>query len=153
MVSTGRRTADFAETTMRTLIGIGAVLALACGLATAQDKKDDKKDDKKIDAAKILGKWEPKDPKKGEEFVMEFAKDGKLSVTGTLDGKPQTFGGTYKIDGDKLSFELKVKGADGKVEDLKETITLLKLADDEMEGKDKEGKVEVLKRVKPKPEK
>ena len=46
---------------MRTLIGIGAVLALVCGIARAQDKKDDKKDDKKIDGAKILGKWEPKD--------------------------------------------------------------------------------------------
>ena len=84
---------------------------------------------------------------------MDFAKDGKLTVTGTLDGKLQTFDGTYKLDGDKLAFELKVKGADGKEEVIKETITLLKLTDDEMEGKDKEGKVEVLKRAKPKPEK
>ena len=126
---------------MRTLIGIGMVLALACGATAADDK---------IDGTKLLGKWEPKDPKKGEEFVMDFAKDGKLAVTGTLDGKMQTFEGTYKLDGAKLSFELKVKGADGKVEEIKETVTLTKLTDDEMEGKDKEGKVEALKRVKPK---
>ena len=136
---------------MRTLIGMGAALVLACGLTAAQDKKDEKKDEKKvekIDGTKIVGKWEPKDPKKGEEFVMELTKDSKLIVTGTLDGKTQTFEGTYKLDGDKLSFELKVPG-----ETIKETITLLKLTDDEMEGKDKEGKVEVLKRVKPKQDK
>ena len=126
---------------MRTLIGVGMVLALACGVTAADDK---------IDGTKLLGKWEPKDPKKGEEFVMDFLKDGKLSVTGTLDGKLQTLDGTYKLDGAKLSFELKVKGADGKVEEIKEVVTLTKLTDDEMEGKDKEGKVEALKRVKPK---
>ena len=133
---------------MRTLIGMGAVLVLACGIAAADDKKDEKVE--KIDGAKLVGKWEPKDPKKGEEFVMEFLKDGKLSVTGTLDNKLQTFEGTYKLDGAKLSFDLKVKGADGKVEEIKEVVTLTKLTDDEMEGKDKEGKVEALKRVKPK---
>src|SRR4051812_1261170 len=106
---------------MRTILGIGAALALACGIAAADEKKGEEKKAEKIDAAKLVGKWEPKDPRKGEEFVMDFAKDGKLSVTGTLDGKPQTFGGTYKLDGDKLSFDLKVKGADGKVEEIKET--------------------------------
>ncbi len=134
---------------MRTLIGFGLGFALACGIAAADDKKDEKIE--KIDGAKLVGKWEPKEAKKGEEFVMDFAKDGKLAVTGTLDGKLQTFEGTYKLDGVKLTFELKVKGADGKVEDIKETVTLIKLTDDEMEGKDKEGKVEALKRVKPKP--
>ncbi len=129
---------------MRTLIGIGLIFALTCGATAADDK---------IDGAKLVGKWEPKEPKKGEEFVMEFAKDGKLSVTGALDGKVQTFEGTYKLDGIKLTFELKVKGADGKVEDIKETVTVTKLTDDEMEGKDKDGKIEYLKRVKPKPEK
>jgi uncharacterized protein (TIGR03066 family) len=138
---------------MRTLIGMGLLLALMGGTLTADDKKEDKKEDKKgekLDAKKILGKWEPKSPKKGEDFVMEFAKDGKLSVTGTLDGKLQTFNGTYKLDGDKLSFELKVKYANGKMEDIKKTVTILELTDDEMKGKDKEGEVEVLKRVKPK---
>ncbi len=124
---------------MRTLIGMGAALALACG-AAADDKKGEK-----FDAAKLIGKWEPKDPKKGEEFVLDFARDGKLTVTGTLDGKVQTLSGTYKLDGDKLSFEVKF-GA----ETIKEAITLSKLTDDEIEGKDKEGKVEALRRVKPK---
>lgn len=122
---------------MRTLIGAVAIVA-ACGLVAADDKKDEK-----FDAAKLLGRWEPKEPKKGEEFVLEFAKGGKLTVKGTLDGKPQTLEGVYKLDGDKLSFEVKAPG-----EVIKETIALTKLTDDELEGKDKEGKVEALKRVK-----
>lgn len=127
---------------MRTLIAIGVVLAVACGLHAADDKKDEKE---KFDAAKLLGKWEPKEPKKGEEFVIEFAKNGKMTVAGTLDGKPQTLEGNYKLDGDKLSFELKASG-----ETIKETITLLKLTDDELEGREKDGRVEALKRAKPK---
>ena len=54
---------------MRTLLGTAVVLALACGVA-ADDKKD------KFDAKKLVGKWEPKDPKKGEEMVMELTADG-----------------------------------------------------------------------------
>ena len=42
---------------MRTFLGCAAVLALAIGGATADDKKDDKKDE--IDAAKLVGKWGP----------------------------------------------------------------------------------------------
>lgn len=122
---------------MRTLIGVVAVAAM-CGLVMADDKKEEK-----FDAAKLLGKWEPKEPKKGEEFVLEFAKDGKLTVKGTLDGKPQALEGVYKLVGDKLSFEVRAPG-----EVIKETIALTKLTDDELEGKDKEGKVEALKRVK-----
>lgn len=123
---------------MRTFIAV-CVLTV-CGFAGADDKKEPK-----FDAAKLVGKWEPKEPKKGEEFVLEFTKDGKLLAHGTLNGKPQTFEGTYKLDGGKLSFELKTPG-----EVVKETIALTKLTDDELEGKDKEGKVEVLKRAKAK---
>ena len=129
---------------MRVLIGMGVVLAVTGGLVAAE-KKEEKE---KIDGAKLVGKWEPKEPKKGEEFVMEFTKDGKMIVAGTLDGKPQKLEGSYKLAGDKLSFELKASG-----ETIKETITLLKLTDDELEGREKDGRVEVLKRAKPKPEK
>jgi uncharacterized protein (TIGR03066 family) len=124
---------------MRTLIGVAVVLA-ACGLAAADDKKDGP-----FDASKLIGKWEPKEAKKGEEFELEFTKDGKVTVKGTLDGKPQTLAGTYTLAGEKLSFEVKAPG-----EVIKETIVLSKLTDDELEGRDKEGRVEVLKRVKPK---
>ena len=125
---------------MRALFGLGAVLAVAGWLGAADDKKGEK-----IDGAKLVGKWEPKDPKKGEEFVMEFTRDGKMVVAGTLDGKPQKLEGTYKFDGARLSFELKAPG-----ETIRETITLLKLTDDELEGREKDGRVEALKRAKPK---
>src|SRR5215207_1075523 len=129
---------------MRALIGMGAVLVIVCAAGAADEKKDDKKEEA-IDAAKLIGKWEPKEPKKGEEFVLEFAKDGKMVVSGTLDGKPQTLEGSYKLDGAKLSFELKALG-----ETIKETIVVLKLSDEELEARDKDGKVEVLTRAKPK---
>jgi uncharacterized protein (TIGR03066 family) len=123
------------------------VLLAACAMATADDKKDDKKE-AKIDAAKLLGKWEPKDPKKGDAFVLEFAKDGTLSATGTVDGKLQTFKGTYKLDGNKLSIGLKTPG-----EMVTRTLKILSLDDDELKVEPSEpadkGLVQVLKRVKP----
>jgi uncharacterized protein (TIGR03066 family) len=124
---------------MRTLLGVAVVLVLACG-ATAADEK--------IDGKKLIGKWEPKTPKKGENMTMEFTKDGKLIIVGELNGKEMKIEGTYKIDGDKLSFKLKFGDLD-----IEETVTLTKLTDEEMEGKDKEGKAESFKRVKPKSEK
>jgi uncharacterized protein (TIGR03066 family) len=108
------------------------VLALACG-ATAAD----------IDGKKLVGKWEPKTPKKGEDLKMEFTKDGKLLLTGNQGGKEEKIEGTYKLDGDKLSFKLKI----GDVS-IDETVTITKLTDDELEGKDKDGKVEAFKKVK-----
>lgn len=121
---------------MRTLIGLGLVLALTCGATAADDK---------IDAKKILGKWEPKEPKKGEALMMEFAKDGKLIVTGETGGKDVKIEGTYKLDGDQLTYAVTFMGVDAK-----ETVTITKLTDDEMEGKDKDGKVEAFKKVKSK---
>ena len=122
----------------------------ACALATGDDKKDDKKDDRKeekIDAAKLPGKWAPKDPKKGDEFVLEFAKNGTLTATGTLDGKQQTFTGTYKLDGHKLVIELRTPG-----ELVARTLKILSLDDDELKVEPNEpadkGVIQVLKRVK-----
>ncbi len=122
---------------MRTLLGLGIVLAVVCGAHAA--------DDKKLDAKKLVGKWEPVNPKKGEAMVMEFTKDGKLTVTGDMGGKELKIEGTYTLEGDKLSFVLKFMD-----NEIKETVTLTKLTDDEMEGKDKGGKVESFKKVKPK---
>lgn len=121
---------------MRTLIGIGLILVLACGATAADDK---------IDAKKLIGKWEPKNAKKGESMVMEFTKDGKLIVTGDKGDKEIKIEGTYKLNGDKLSFKMKF----GEV-DVEETVTITKLTDEEMEGKDKDGKTESFKKVKAK---
>lgn len=121
---------------MRTLLGIGLVVALTCGAAAAADK---------LDGKKLVGKWEPVMPKKDEGMVMEFTKDGKLTVTGKMNDKEVTIQGTYELKDDKLSFALKFMDIE-----IKETVTLTKLTDDEMEGKDKDGKVEGFKKVKSK---
>lgn len=121
---------------MRTLLGFAVILALACG-ATAADEK--------IDGAKLVGKWEPVQPKKGEVMVMEFTKDGKITITGEKDLKIE---GTYKLDGNKLALNVKFMDVE-----IKEVVTLTKLTDTEMEGKDKEGKAESFKKVKSEPKK
>lgn len=119
---------------MRTLLGFGLVLALACGATAADDK---------IDAKKLVGKWEPAKPKDGETMVMDFQKDGKLVVSNKMGEKEVKLEGTYKLDGDKLTFALKFMEVE-----IKDTVTITKLTDDVMEGKDKDGKVEAFKKVK-----
>jgi uncharacterized protein (TIGR03066 family) len=119
---------------MRTLLGAAMVLATACGVTAADDK---------IDAKKLVGTWEPKEAKKGEDMKMEFTKDGKLILTANANGAQLKAEGTYKLEGNKLSF--KMKFGDATQED---TVTITKLTDDELEGKDKDGKSEAYKRVK-----
>jgi len=119
---------------MRTLIGLGLVFVLSGAVAAA---------DEKIDAKKLIGKWEPKDAKKGPAMVMEFTKDGKLTATADLGGKEFKIDGTYKVDGNKLM--MKMKFMDKEIE---ETVTVTKLTDDEMEGTGKDGKSEAFKKVK-----
>ncbi len=126
---------------MRTLFGI-VVMGLACATCAADEK--DKKEP--IDGKKLIGKWEPKVAKKGELASIEFTAAGKLIAIADVGGKDAKAEGTYKLDGDKLTFEITFMG-----ETTKETITLTKLTDDEMEGKDKEGKAEAFKKAKPKP--
>lgn len=121
---------------MRTLLGFAVILALTCSATAAQNK---------IDGAKLVGKWEPVTPKKGEVMVMEFTKDGKITITGEKDLKIE---GTYKLDGDKLALNVKFMDVE-----IKEVVTLTKLTDTEMEGKDKEGKAESFKKVKSEPKK
>ena len=121
---------------MRMLFGFAmtAVLMFAAGSAA----------DDKIDAKKLVGKWEPKDAKKEIKMVMEFTKDGKLNVTADADGKDFTIMGTWKLDGNKLTLQLKA----GENE-IKDTVTLSKLTDDEMVGEsDTKKQKESFKRVK-----
>jgi uncharacterized protein (TIGR03066 family) len=123
---------------MRIALGFALALALT---ATAQEKKAPPPD-----AKKLVGKWELKDAKKGAKPPqLDFSADGKLALTGEIDGKPATFTGTYKLDGDKLSFELKSKD-----DAFKETLTLTRLDDDEFDAKDADGKVETFARAKSK---
>lgn len=122
---------------MRTLLGLGLVMGLACGVAVAADEK--------IDAAKLVGKWEPKD-EKGAKFVVEFAKEGKLTFTIKAGDKEIKADGTYKLDGNKLALTMKFEGKEEKM-----TRTISKLTDTELVSKDdKDGKEDTLVRIKSK---
>jgi uncharacterized protein (TIGR03066 family) len=124
---------------MRTLIATVAVLILACGAPAADEKEE------KIDGKLLVGKWEPKVLKKGELTSLEFTKDGKLIALAEVGGKEARAEGKYALAGNKLTYEITYKG-----ETVKETVTIVKLTDEELEGKDKEGKVEAFKRAKAK---
>lgn len=116
---------------MRMLIGCTMIAMLAFAGSAADDK---------IDAKKLVGKWEPKDEKKDFKMVLEFAPDGKLTVTADTD----IVTGTWKLDGKKLSLLLK----SGENE-IKDTVTITKLTDDELIGESETKKSkETFKRVK-----
>jgi uncharacterized protein (TIGR03066 family) len=120
---------------MRALLGCTLAL-VACFGVSADDKKPDP-----IDAKKLVGRWEAKGDEVG---VVEFTKDGKVSIT-FGDKEEVVAEGTYKIDGDKLTSTLKAGGMEIKV-----TRTVTKLTDAELTMKDDRGKERTLVRLKDK---
>jgi uncharacterized protein (TIGR03066 family) len=104
-------------------------------------------DEKKADNAKLLvGSWEvtksfDKGPAVGT--TVEFTKESKMKVTHKQDGKEETMDGTYKLDGDKFTFELKMGD-----QVIKKTITIKKISETEMTTTDDDGKVVELKKKK-----
>jgi uncharacterized protein (TIGR03066 family) len=118
---------------MRAMLGCVVALALCCGLL-AEDKKADP-----IDAKKLVGKWGPKEKKEGQTFVVEYAKDGKVTFTHTADGKESKSEGTYKVDGNKLAMTYKV----GEKESVR-TLTVSKLTDAELVIADEKGQEQTL---------
>ena len=119
---------------MRALIGAIVVLGFA-GFATAEEGK--------IDAKKLVGKWAPADDK--AQVTIEFTDKGKLILSIALGDKTEKVEGTYKLDGDKLEMIMTFVG-----KEMKETVTISKLTDDEMVGKDSKGKEEKFKKIKAK---
>ncbi len=118
---------------MRTVTGLAAVLVLAWGAAAA---------DETIDGALLVGKWEPKARKKGELASVEFTKDAKVIATTDAGAKAE---GTYKLDGNALTFTVASAG-----ETTKGALTLTKLTADELEARDREGKTDAYKRLRAK---
>jgi uncharacterized protein (TIGR03066 family) len=114
---------------VRTLLGCALVASLFTVSGFAADEK--------IDVKKLVGKWEPTDAKK--KLVIEFAADGKLTATSEA-----TLTGTWKLEGNKLTLMFKA----GENE-IKDTITITKLTDDELVAEDeKKEKKQTMKRVK-----
>ena len=115
---------------MRTVLGCAAVFVLACGVVAGQP-----------DAKKLIGKWETTDKK--ALMLIEFTADGKIYLTSGPPGTELKVDGTYKLDKDKLAVQLKFPG-----EEVKETLTVKKLTDDELITEDSKQKAETLKRKK-----
>lgn len=142
-----------------TLVGCLAIALAGCG-SPASDSKSSKdggksKGPKKeaTNKEKIVGVWEPAKPKKGEPDSIEYTADGKVKMTGKgPDGKPITMGGTYTVDGDKITRMphgpdgKPVKGPDGK--EWKQTLTITKFTDTELVTKDEEGETNEFKKKK-----
>jgi uncharacterized protein (TIGR03066 family) len=126
---------------MRAILGCGlAAVLLFTAAVGAEDKKEEK-----IDAKKLLGKWQPSEAKKDADVVIEFLKDGKLSIIANAAGTEYKIDGTYKVNGTKLELAMSFMG-----KEKSDTATILKLTDDELTTEDGKGKKETLKRVKAK---
>lgn len=94
---------------------------------------------------KLLGKWEVTkstgDTPVGA--VVEFAKDGKLTVTISNEGKDVKLDGTYKLTDKKLSLKLSLN--EQKIE---HDLTATFKGDDTLELEDSDKKVDTLKKKK-----
>ena len=114
---------------------LGVCLVVFAGSAAAQDDN----------AKKLLGAWEiakqTGDLPAGT--VVEFQKDGKMTVIIKEDGKDMKLAGTYKLEKDKLNVTIMV--GDEKHE---EALTIKKLTDDALELEDKDKKTETFKKKK-----
>ena len=120
---------------MRSLIGAVVVLALSVTTVLGQEK---------IDPKKLIGKWEPISLT-GALMVVEFTDKGKVNVSVEKGGKSVKIEGTYRLSGNNLEMALKINDTEQK-----ETITVMKLTDEELVGKDEKGKEETLRKLKDK---
>jgi uncharacterized protein (TIGR03066 family) len=117
---------------MKGILAAFAVAVVVVGFGRAEDKK--------LDAAKLVGKWElTKSTDEGapKGAIVEFMKDSKLTITFELGGKKIEMGGTYKLDGDKLT--VTIKPPDGGKEET-DTDTIKTFTDDMLVLIDKDKK-------------
>ena len=118
---------------MKVIVPVVAAMLVCTGNLASQDK------DKKIDPAKLVGKWDlskSSDPKAPKNATVEFTKDNKVKVIADVDGTKLEFGGTYKVDGDKLTVKLSF----GEGKDTEDTDTIQSLTDEKLILVDKEKK-------------
>src|SRR5262245_57126464 len=108
------------------LFAVGAVVCLLTAGVRADDKKD--KPETKSDNAKlIVGKWKITKAREGgppEGTLIEFGKDGKVTVNVEVNGEKRMFEGTYKLDGNKFTITREQNG-----QEVKQEVTIKKLDD------------------------
>jgi uncharacterized protein (TIGR03066 family) len=126
------------------LVFVACVAAVLAAGASADDKKDTKDKDKDKDKVtnvkdKIVGVWELQAKGIPTAPTMEFTKDGKILMTVKMADREIKVEGTYKVDGDKLMTALKPPM--GGANEFKQTLTVTKLTDNELDVKDDKGMV------------
>src|SRR5262245_43537384 len=139
------------------------VLGLSACSGSSEKKESDKDGDKEgtvdggkkgdsdgesrgsINPDKLVGTWEITKSAvlpPGTKATVEFTKDGKMTMTATVQGKTFTQSGTYKVNGDKITATQKGPGGQEKTE----TDTIRTLDDTKLVIVDPMGKVEEYKR-------
>ena len=131
------------------------VLGLSACSGSSEKKESDKDGNKKgesdkgnsgpINADKLVGTWEITKSAvlpPGTKATVEFTKDGKMTMTATVQGKTFTQSGSYKVNGDKITATQKGPGGQEKTE----TDTIRILDDTKLVIVDPMGKVEEYKR-------
>jgi uncharacterized protein (TIGR03066 family) len=131
---------------MRLLVAcLFAACAAVAGNATPVPQEKEKE---KPNPEKLVGKW--KLTKTSGEFpkdggaVVEYTKDGKMTITLTVGDNTIEMKGKYKLDKHKIDYTVKLPNG----EDKSEILTIKKLTDGELVTTDPEDIKEEFERVK-----
>jgi uncharacterized protein (TIGR03066 family) len=127
------------------LAAVAALVVLLTSSAALLHAEDKPKD-------LIVGKWEPAESPKGVTIVVEFTKDGKITIVGSAEGKEFKGTGTYKFTDDntmETTIEFMGKKEVSKTKVLKVNKQELVTKDEPKKGQDESKiKEEKFKRVK-----
>ena len=132
---------------MRLFIAGLVIVFFGSSLSAAPVPQD--KDKEKSNAEKLIGKWKLSNtsgdfPKDGTAIV-EYTKDGKMTITITIGDNSVEMKGKYKLDKDKIDYTVKLPNG----EDKTEILTIKKLTEDELVTTDPDDIKEEFKRAKP----
>lgn len=121
-----------------------AVLLIATSLSASAapvPKDPPKNADRVVGVWKIVKSDTP--TPEGRQAEVEFTADGKLELRVEFAGGRTVRKGTYKVEGDKIKYELSTdNGVRG------ETLVIKSIAADDMVTEDPDGKKETFERVK-----
>jgi uncharacterized protein (TIGR03066 family) len=104
----------------------------------------------KADADKVVGKWKLVKSSNAPDglntvLILELNQNGKMTIHQTSDGRTVVYEGEYKVIKGELPYTMKLPGGREK----KETLTIKKLTETELQVVDPDGIQEDFERVKP----